>query len=112
LTVPHFLILAGGSRLTIDYDVLGNAAESRVEAPGERAISVSPNPFNGLTRIQLSAPFERMSVVDIRGVRVADFASKGARFVWDAGHCAAGIYMICVKDKSGKVMMKKITLLK
>lgn len=110
LTVPSFLILSTGSRLVITLE--GGTPNEVVRASRTAGFSVSPNPFNASTLINLSCNAASVTVTDVRGVRVAGLAPRLGGFAWNAAGCPAGVYIVCVKTVKGEMLRKKVTLLK
>lgn len=78
----------------------GGVTDRPVPRPGT-ALDVSPSVARGPVRVSWQGVAERLTVTDVTGRKVADFAAPvGSSLVWD-GKVAAGTYFVRLVTKSG-----------
>ena len=98
-----------GALSFMDFPIGGETVlEHRQEScPG--SFTATPNPFNPVV---VMGPAVAVSIVDVKGALCEKLLSNSDRFTWNAGGRPAGVYLACVKEKSGKTLYKRIVLAK
>jgi hypothetical protein len=93
-----FAAATGGS-IYFNAPWLAGVADRPAPRPG-MAFSVSPSVARGPVRFGWSGRAERLTVTDVCGRIVGDYAPTGSALVWD-GQVAAGTYFVRLVTKSG-----------
>ena len=102
-------------------DLLGNVLDWLLESgisdakklPEHFSLSVSPNPFNAVCRIDYKIPEQgELSILDISGRNLISQKVEGTgKFLWNAGDEPSGIYFARLRWNGG-LQERKIILLK
>ncbi len=83
----------------------GNVVEKPV-LPKEIKVSIAPNPFNSVCRMEFSVPVEG-GIFTLAGRKVASFA--GTKFLWKPDDTVgSGIFIVKAKSPSGECIERKV----
>ena len=107
----------GGDQFCTLVDDFYGCPSTRIEAPraapfANPVLSVSPNPFTGVTLITAGGIASSVTIFDIHGSRVASFINGRGGIAWNASSRPAGVYMVAARTTGGKTLCRKVTLMK
>ena len=102
-----FKAASGSSSFSNIIDDNGNAVITGVSTKEEMSISVSPNPSNGLFRIEASG-MKEYRVFDAMGRLVLTNTNAANNKVMDLGGEPAGIYMLQVNSEKDHVIQRLV----
>ena len=106
----YFVVREDGAVESVWGDAYSTPGESRPEASGRSAVTVSPNPATVRAAVELPEPGSAVEVFDVRGRRMVTDRAPGPRFQFETGQWPAGVYVVRVTSRDGAVSTARFTV--